>query len=154
MEVTEIYPIFSSRATQEKFKREFYKRFSFFHKFGFGKRFHTSANAMNTGATTLTDYHEKTMSLYNTRASISQHSSHAVKKSCCNRYNENLHRAINNGSGAGGNGSSGIVFKNSYINDDDDDNFTITSNPFIEHSNRCYNSEREETEDFEFTKII
>lgn len=126
---------------QEKFKREFYKRFSFFHKYGFGKRFHQSANAMNTGATTLTDYQDKTVSLYNTRASISHHSSHIIKnkKSCCVR-NENLYR-----------GGNGVVFKNSYVADEDDENYTITSNPFAE--NNRYNSEIE-TEDFEFTKII
>lgn len=129
---------------KEKFKREFYKRFSFFHKFGFGKRFHQSASGMATGPTTLTDYPEKTMSTYNTRASISHHSSHIVKKSCCVR-NENLFRS-------GGNGN-GMVFKNSYVMDDDDaDNYTITSNPFIEN-NRGYNPELE-SEDFEFTKII
>lgn len=43
------------------------------------------------------------------------------------------------------------MFKNSYATDDDDD-VTITSNPFIEN-NRGYNSEIE-TDDFEFTKII
>lgn len=95
---------------------------------------------MNTGATTLTDYQEKTMSMYNTRASISHHTSHNVKKPCCVR-NENLFRNTN-----------GVVFKNSYVTDDDDDNYTITSNPFVEN-NRCYNSEIE-AEDFEFTKII
>lgn len=132
---------FLSSLSQEKFKREFYKRFSFFHKYGFGKRFHQSASAMNTGATTLTDYQDKTVSLYNTRASISHHSSHINKnkKSCCVR-NENLYR-----------GGNGVVFKNSYVADDDDENYTITSNPFAE--NNRYNSEIE-TEDFEFTKII
>jgi hypothetical protein len=126
---------------QEKFKREFYKRFTFFHKFGFGKRFDRPATGMATGATSLTDYHDKTVSMYNTRASISHHSSHIVKKSCCVR-NENLFRA-----------SNGVVLKNSYVMDDDnDDNYTITSNPFIEN-NRSYNSEME-SEDFEFTKII
>lgn len=96
---------------------------------------------MATGATTLTcDYHDKTVSLYNTRTSISPHSSHIVKKSCCVR-NENLFR-----------GGNGVVFKNSYVTDDDDDNYTITSNPFVEN-NRSYNSEIEQ-EDFEFTKII
>lgn len=95
---------------------------------------------MATGATTLTDYHDKTVSMYNTRASISHHSSHIVKKSCCAR-NENLFR-----------GGNGMVFKNSYATDEDDENYTITSNPFAE-SNRCFNSEVE-TEDFEFTKII
>lgn len=124
--------------SKEKFKREFYKRFSFFHKFGFGKRFY-QANGMATGATTLTDYPDKSMSTYN-RASISHHSSHIVKKSCCVR-NENLFR-----------GGNGVVFKNSYANDDDDENYTITSNPFVEN-NRSYNSEIE-AEDFEFTKII
>lgn len=93
---------------------------------------------MATGASTLTDYHEKTMSTYNTRASISHHPSHIVKKACCVR-NENLFR-----------GGNGMVFKNSYVADDDDESYTITSNPFIEH-NRSYNSE---SEDFEFTKII
>jgi hypothetical protein len=95
---------------------------------------------MATGASTLTDYHDKTVSTYNTRASISHHPSHIVKKACCVR-NENLFR--------GGNGN-GMVFKNSYVADDDDENYTITANPFIEH-NRSYNSE---SEDFEFTKII
>lgn len=126
-------------SAQEKFKREFYKRFSFFHKFGFGKRFH-QANGLATGATTLTDYHEKTVSMYNTRASISPHSSHIIKKSCCVR-NDNLFR-----------GGNGMVFKNSYVLPDDDDDYTITSNPFIEN-NRSYNSEVE-VEDFEFTKVI
>lgn len=93
---------------------------------------------MATGASTLTDYHEKTVSTYNTRASISNHPSHIIKKSCCVR-NENLFR-----------GGNGMVFKNSYVTDDDDENYTITSNPFIEN-NRSYNSE---SEDFEFTKII
>lgn len=126
---------------QEKFKREFYKRFTFFHKFGFGKRFnHPGGTA--TGATTLTDYHDKTVSMCNTRASISHHSSHLIKKSCCVR-NENLFKSNGNG----------VIFKNSYANDDDDYNYTITSNPFIESNNRCYNSEIE-SEDFEFTKII
>jgi hypothetical protein len=121
---------------QEKFKREFYKRFSFFYKLGFGKRFQSQAG-MATGATSLTDCHDKTMSLYNTRASIS-HSTHFKKKSCCVR-NENLFQTNN-----------GVVFKNSYVTEDDDDNYTITSTPFIEN-NRCFNPE---TEDFEFTKII
>ncbi|CRK91705.1 CLUMA_CG005351, isoform A [Clunio marinus] len=124
----------------EKFKREFYKRFSFFHKFGFGRRFYQSTSGM-AGATTMTDYHnDKTMSTYNTRASISHHLSHNTKKSCCVR-NENLFRSGN-----------GVVYKNSYITDDDDDNYTITSTPFIEN-NRNYNTETE-GEDFEFSKII
>lgn len=92
------------------------------------------------GATTMTDYPDKTMSMYNTRASISHHPSHIVKKPCCVR-NENLFRS-----------SNGTVFKNSYAADDDDDNYTITSTPFIEN-NRNYNSEID-AEDFEFTKII
>lgn len=46
-----------------------------------------------------------------------------------------------------------MMFKNSYVTEDDDYNYTITSNPFVESNNRCYNSEIE-TEDFEFTKII
>lgn len=96
---------------------------------------------MATGATSLTDCHDKTMSMYNTRASISHNSSHFKKKSCCVR-NENLFRG----------GGNGMVFKNAYVTDDDDENYTITSTPFIEN-NRCYNSEIE-TEDFEFTKII
>jgi len=96
---------------------------------------------MATGATSLTDCHDKTMSMYNTRASISHNSSHFKKKSCCVR-NENLFR---------GGGGNGIVFKNAYATDDDDENYTITSTPFIE--NNRYNSEVE-TEDFEFTKII
>lgn len=126
---------------QEKFKREFYRRFSFFHKYGIGKRFHQSASGMATGATTLTDYHDKTLSVCNMRGSISQHTSHFIKKPCCVRT-ENLLRNNN-----------GIVFKNSYVTNDDEDNFTITSNPFNENSHREYNSEAE-LEDFEFTKII
>lgn len=131
---------------QEKFKREFYRRFSFFQKYGMGKRFHhQSATGMATGATTLTDYHDKTLSVCNTRASISQHTTHVIKKPCCVR-NENLLRANTTNNG-------GVVFKNSYVTDDDDDNFNITSNPFIERHGRSYNSEIE-GEDFEFTKII
>lgn len=126
--------------SQEKFKREFYKRFTFFHKFGFGKRFNHPGGTQ-TGATTLTDYQDKTMSVCGTRASISNQSSHLIKKSCCVR-NENLFR--NNG--------NGMMFKNSYAADEEDFNYTITSNPFVESNNRCYNSE--DTEDFEFTKII
>jgi hypothetical protein len=95
---------------------------------------------MATGATTLTDYHDKTLSVCNTRASISQH---MIKKPCCVR-NENLLRSNN-----------GMVFKNSYAADDEDDNFTITSNPFIERHPRYNNSaDIEHEEDFEFAKII
>jgi hypothetical protein len=108
-----------------------------------GKRFHQSASGM-AGATTMTDYHDKTLSVCNTRASISHHTTHIIKKPCCVR-NENLLRG-NNG---------GVVFKNSYAADDDDDNFTITSNPFIERHRGGYNSaEKEHEEDFEFSKII
>lgn len=95
---------------------------------------------MATGATTLTDYHDKTLSVCNMRASISHNTTHFIKKPCCVR-NENLFRNTN-----------GIVFKNTYATNEDDDNFTITSNPFTEN-HRDYNSEVE-IEDFEFTKII
>lgn len=74
-----------------------------------------------TGATSMTcEYHDKTVSMH--------------KKPCCVR-NENL---------------KDVVFKNSYVTDDDDENYPI-SNPFVEH-NRSYNSEIE-TDDFEFNKI-
>lgn len=47
-------------------------------------------------------------------------------------------------------GGNGTVFKNSYAADvDDDDNFTITSNPFID-SQKNYNSETEG--EYEFSK--
>lgn len=92
----------------------------------------------------MTDYHDR--SVCHTRASFSQyhHPAHAVKKPCCVR-NENLLRANN-----------GVVLKNSYVADDDDDqNYTtITSNPFVESNNRAYRSSDVDTEDFEFTKII
>lgn len=137
-------PFFVFFVVQEKFKREFYRRFSFFHKYGLGKRFHQSASGCATGLTTMTEYHDR--SVCHTRASFSQyhHPAHVVKKPCCVR-NENLLRANN-----------GVVLKNSYANDDEEDqNFTtITSNPFIESNNRAYRTSDVEAEDFEFTKII
>lgn len=77
--------------------------------------------------------------MYNpNRTSFSHHSSHLVKKPCCAR-NEMLFQ-----------GGNGTVFKNSYAADvDDDDNFTITSNPFID-SQKNYNSETEG--EYEFSK--
>lgn len=139
-------PIIIIIMPQEKFKREFYRRFSFFNKFGIGKRFHQSANGCATGITTMTDYPDR--SVCHTRASFSSshHPAHVVKKSCCVR-NENLLR---------GGSNNGVVLKNSYTTDDDDDqNFTtITSNPFIESNNRAYRSSDVDQEDFEFTKII
>jgi hypothetical protein len=90
----------------------------------------------------MTEYHDRSV----TRASFSQyhHPAHVVKKPCCVR-NENLLRANN-----------GVVLKNSYANDDEEDhNFTtITSNPFIESNNRAYRTSDVDAEDFEFTKII
>lgn len=93
---------------------------------------------MATGATTLTEYHDKTLSVSNMRTSISHNTTHFVKKPCCVQ-NEKLLRNNN-----------GIMFKSSYVTNEDDDSFTITSNPFAENQ-RDYHSE---VEDFEFTKII
>ncbi|CAO1437875.1 unnamed protein product [Diamesa tonsa] len=108
----------------EKFKREFYKRFSFFHKFGFGKRFFP-ANGGNhgvTGATTMTDYHtDKTVSLY-TRAGSFHSSSNVLRNSCCQHPKNDFHGNLNIN-------YNGII-KNDYTTDEED--YRIIANPFID----------------------
>lgn len=130
---------------QEKFKREFYKRFSFFHKFGFGKRFFP-ANGGNhgvTGATTMTDYHtDKTVSLY-TRAGSFHSSSNVLRNSCCQHPKNDFHGNLNIN-------YNGII-KNDYTTDEED--YRIIANPFID--SQLLNSDIDGSEkDFEFNKII
>jgi hypothetical protein len=125
---------------KEKFKREFYKRFTILQKFGYGKRFTRSAYGLTTGATTLSEYHHEKIgsSNINNKTYIVKdrcNSSSQMKKSCCVQ-NENML------SGNGNNKTSSSYLRSSHAACNNNDNIEL--HPFIEKCKKQYHNENNE----------